>query len=65
MGRPNNYNQAEYRLTYGALLGTLRAIQGKLSGEQMAKVHVLMRMSFKLGRLYLLMEQEAFEHGQA
>lgn len=59
-GRPNNYNHAEYRRTYSAIVGTLGSVQGNVSGPVLQRIHALMRMSFMLGHLYTLLEQEAF-----
>lgn len=59
-GRLSNYTRSEYRKTYGAIIGTLGSVQGSVSGHLLQRIHALMRMSFVLGHLYTLLEQEAF-----
>lgn len=64
-GRPSNRNRVEYNRTAGAIRGTLDALIETINGEQALRIRALMRLSFTLGHLYTLLEQEEFSNGQS
>lgn len=50
----------DYQLTVDAIVGTFDALLPSLRTVQIGRIRTLMRLSFMLGQLFTIMEQEAF-----
>ncbi len=50
----------DYQLTVDAIVGTFGALLPSLRTVQIGRIRTLMRLSFMLGQLFTIMEQEAF-----
>lgn len=50
----------DYQLTADAIRGTYESLLPSLKTVQVGRIRTLMRLSFILGQLFTIMEQEAF-----
>lgn len=50
----------DYQLTADAIEGTYKSLLPSLKTVQIGRIRTLMRLSFILGQLFTIMEQEAF-----
>lgn len=55
---------ADLQLTADAILGTYNSLLPTLRTVQIGRIRTLMRMSFILGQLFTIREQEAFRYGE-